>query len=389
MASLPVVFRRIYGDAWMYRLEIGFRFQPPRVRTATLDYACQVAMEAASTLAWIRGQPDRPAPLADFGHVLAMHLTTATKLHSDSAVRGGFAIGDASVVVELPGGRFFSPPRPQSAARWITVGNVPTLCWAITRGRHGVTAKQMLRQNAEQRLLRQIVGRVHSDLTIAEAVLSRCDNGSLAIDSPAVQKCLKQVLRRLNRSDDNGYDRTAVMRQRLVVSADMALANYGDMIDRLSEAEHDTAAIRRARMIGTQLGKWHGGIHIDVKGALVAKHHSRDTNVSGQGNIVNSINTTTGNITNMQRTDAGPGLLELAQQLVTVVATLRGQVPDDQADAAQDAADAVVRESTEPEPDTGAIGRRLRVIAAVAGLATTAGNAVGAAVSSVRQHLGL
>lgn len=385
--QLKPVFRRLYHDGIVARLESGFlhstadrwSFWRPEGPAATAD----VVKAVLGVSTWFGGQTAQAAPLVDFGPMLARNLLASTTRRPGQAgtprvvpPSWWLVAGSPAVIVE---DRAEYRGREDEA----TVRHI----WQIVKGqRVSVCTIAAPAYGAADtvRRLRVHLSHLTSELAALEIVLSLCVAGKLDPDHPSLRDYLDSACSRLLRERRDGVPQRDYLTEILDSMHDWyadqigALRALAESIDSrgLSRKLRDTAALLE-QLSGAKIERMNVIMGDSMKTRIEA------TNVAGVA--IGHSKVKTGDIAQ----DGGStDLRVLLDRLMAEVVAVRPHVSEDQSDSAEDAVAAIKREAESEEPDREGLQRRLAKLLSISQTAGAAGTALAAAVSAIRAAFG-
>jgi polyhydroxyalkanoate synthesis regulator phasin len=377
--ELKPVFRRLYSDGTVGRLEIGLR-TPWLVKPDANEDPNAVAVAALRLP--VRVGAAATAPFLDAGEPFAALLLRATT-YSDKSKRPGrleqwwVTAGSPLVLCELELDE--APTAAQARLRhalvadsasavveqlWLTLDGRRVSLWLIVSGTD--------RSPAAVRQLRIHVSRLHAEHEGFRTVLRLCETKRLDSNSEMVLDYINERGGQLLRRTFGGFPQGAL----LDVVLDRWEASY----------RNDLAAMRtvEGRLAGRTLQRKLEGVAQIAAGLEPSDVLRRvQINIFNGGNPKvshtdrsNSISGTIEQMAGVQVGDAGTqtigsinqtsnDLSKLADELVDAVAQLRGKVDDDDATEASDLATTIKDEAQKPEPDKSKIKRVLGKLVAI------------------------
>lgn len=350
--GLVPVFRRIYHDDLVYRLEIGFSLDHQLRSTLRGESRpWSIARTVLGLPVHLAGGDATPVPLANFGPVLARRLARATvpAVQASRQRQDELVAGPAAVMVEWHGadGPDWVPFRQE----WLRLPAARVSGWLLEKSWQHTTGGQT-------RLLRLHVTRMHADLALTEVVLDACAARLIDETSEPVLRTLDRLAGRLNTSTVHGYEQRDAVRD-IARRAREHYARQSDTLIRLREFVESDPEKRRLRYLIEHF-----------TGDIVAEKNV--VNTSGTGNIVQ---VGTNQTVTMRDNNAGASLSGLTAELVRELGSLRAELGEDASDV-EDAAEGLRREADKDQPDHGAMRRRLAKIGAVLGKIGDAGGKV-------------
>lgn len=380
---LQPVFRRFYSDGVVGRFELGFSSDLDfrGLDVTTVGTAARTALDVRAHL---RGAQEPRQPLVHFGRALATHLLRATTRQTTDEFtppRWWVTHSPPAVFVELrqrPDAQGAPPTR-----LWHTspiVRNVRVSCWTIANTTD--SNPELLRR------LRVQVSHLHADLAALETVLGFCRSGRLAPGDGRLEDFLDGMCGKLLKKQRHGL----TQHEYLTEVIDAAHGYHADriwLLRVLSEQVSSTGLARKlndtATVLANALERPIGNFFFVNGGDLVQE--KIETTVHGSAGVVAPKSTISMRDVNIG-TD-GVDVAALVEQLTAAVAGLRGQVTDEVADHAEDAAAGVDKELTAAEPNKPGVLRRLNALFTIATTAGNAGGALAGAVTALRSALGL
>lgn len=387
ITAIKPVFRRFYHDGTVGRLEIGFRHHGPSSDLlATAATGSDLVKTVMSANTWLRGEPRAAEPLIYFGPIFAQRLLSATTrfVRPDGAPvhdipRWWVMAGDPAVIVEDM--RHGSPGRIETYHRWQKLADIQVSVWTIANPEvHLLDASDQLRR------IRIYLSHLHSELAALELALSLCAAGRLDGSQAGLRDYLDRACGRLLREQRDG------MAQREYLSNVLGTmqTSYADKIDALRElsTQIDSKGLSRKvrdvasllEILSTKMGR------TEIKVGDTYKTEIRAGNVAGISTGSGQVET--GGISQLS-ISTDEDLTALSNKVVALVAAIRGQVPDDEADAAEDTAEGLRREIEKGNPDKEKVGRRVDKLLSIATRAGAAGAALAGAATAIRAAIGM
>jgi hypothetical protein len=368
------VFRRFYHDGTAGRLEIGFAYDHGSAPDMLRPDIVKAALLAE---AWPRGSQHEAGPLVHFGPIFARQFLGATTRSSHSAVPSWWVIaGDPAVIVEQ---RNPSLAKVERFHLWHTVAGSQVSVWTIGVPQFG--------QRDDLRRIRIYLSHLNSDLAVLELVLSLCASGRLDTGEASLRDYLDDTCGRLIRKQRYGFDQHGYLAEMLETMHD----SYMERISALHEISRqiESKGLSRKVQAAASLLESLSGIQVG-KAEIILGDSNRTQinakNVTGVG--IGNAHVEASRTTQISaETDEDlPGLIE---KISSLIAELRGHLPDEDADAAEDIVNSLRLETAKDEPDRQGVKRRIDRLLAIAMRAGAAGTALAGAVTAIRTAIGV
>ena len=376
------VFRRLYNDGTVGRLEIGFIYNSPQGRSATFGPGRDLVKAVMSVKAWLRGNPSTAQPLIYFGPTFARLLLSATtrSVPSEGAPRQSIPTwwvlaGDPAVIIEESGSW---SEQVETYHIWQAIADIQVSVWMISKPEVG--------QSDQLRRVRIYLSHLHSDLATLEIVLSLCAAGRLDGRQAGLRDYLDRACGRLLREQRDGLFQEEYIAEVLGAMR----TSYADKISALRELsmEIDSKGLsRKVEDVASLFEKYSmpfGRTEITMGDSF--KTEIRAGNVAGVG--VGQARIETGGIS-QGNLSTQEDLSALSEKVAALIARLRGHMPDDDVDAAEDAAEGLRREIEKAAPDKEKLGRRVDKLLSIAARAGAAGTALASAIAAIKTAFGL
>jgi hypothetical protein len=381
--GIKPVFRRFYNDGTVGRLEIGFAYSQPRGRSTTFNSRRDLVNAVMSVSAWLRGNSDSAEALIYFGPIFAQRLLSATtrRAQSEGPLRHTIPkwwimAGDPAVIVEDLSLKL----RRQVITHhwWQMVADIQVSVWAIE--------KPAVNRADQLRRARIYLSHLHSDLATLELALSLSTAGRLDGSQTGLRNYLDIACSRLLRERRDGL----LQQDYLAEVLGTMRVSYADKIAALRELSEEIESkglsrkVQDVALLFERCAEETGRTEIIVGDSYKTEVYAG--NVAGVN--VGSGSVETGNIVQAS-VSAGEDLTALSGRIAALAAGMRGQIPDDDADAVEDTAEALRREIETGSPDKEKIQRRVDKLLSIAARAGAAGTALAGAVTAIRAAIGL
>jgi hypothetical protein len=363
--GLYPIFRRVYHEDLVYRLEIGLDLGYELRQTLRAESPpWSIARTVLALPVHLTGSDEQPVPLANFGPVLARRLAAATVSSGGKARRRGDELidGTAAVVIEWHGRD--TEDRAPFVQEWLTLPYARASGWLLEKSWQHTTGGQT-------RLLRLHITRLHADLALTDVILDACERKLVDEGSEPVLRSLDRLATRLNKSTLHGYEQRDAVR-RIAASAGEHYAQKSDTLIRLRELAESDPEKRRLRYLLEHFG-----------GDIVTQKNV--VNSDGDGNII-QVGTNLHNQMrdNIVKSTVGTSLPDLTAELLREISALRARLGEEAPDV-EDAAEGLRKEAEKDRPDHGAMRRRLTKIGAVAKTVGDAGLKVLSIVAKIME----